>query len=230
MFWTLRAAHYYEERLVVSTKGQILEYTKTLSLIVSMDLSNNKLSGEFPKKLTNLRGLVTLNLSSNCINGSIPENISGMRQLASLDLSSNKLSGVIPRSMSSLSYLGYLNLSNNNLSGVIPFIGQITTFDASAFYGNPGLCGAPLVTKCEGENQDQGQSTIDQEEENDNGFIDEWFYLSVGLGFAVGILFPFFILAFKRSWCEAYFSFVDKIVNKLGLARRGATNGRNQRG
>ena len=224
------AGHYYEERLVVSTKGQILEYTKTLSLIVSMDLSNNKLSGEFPKKLTNLRGLVTLNLSSNCINGSIPENISGMRQLASLDLSSNKLSGVIPRSMSSLSYLGYLNLSNNNLSGVIPFIGQITTFDASAFNGNPGLCGAPLVTKCEGENQDQGQSTIDQEEENDNGFIDEWFYLSVGLGFAVGILFPFFILAFKRSWCEAYFSFVDKIVNKLGLARRGATNGRNQRG
>ncbi|KAJ9693375.1 hypothetical protein PVL29_012228 [Vitis rotundifolia] len=224
------AGHYYEERLVVSTKGQILEYTKTLSLIVSMDLSNNKLSGEFPKKLTNLRGLVILNLSSNCINGSIPENISGMRQLASLDLSSNNLSGVIPRSMSSLSYLGYLNLSNNNLSGVIPFIGQIATFDASAFYGNPGLCGAPLVTKCEGENQDQGQSTVDQEEENDNGFIDEWFYLSVGLGFAVGTLFPFFILALKRSWCEAYFSFVDKIVNKLGLARRGATNGRNQRG
>ena len=38
----------YDERLVVITKGQSLEYTRTLSLVVSIDLSGDNLSGEFP--------------------------------------------------------------------------------------------------------------------------------------------------------------------------------------
>ncbi|KAL6312490.1 hypothetical protein AAG906_032853 [Vitis piasezkii] len=34
-------------QLIVITKGQSLEYTRTLSLVVSIDLSDNNLSGEF---------------------------------------------------------------------------------------------------------------------------------------------------------------------------------------
>ncbi|KAJ9693314.1 hypothetical protein PVL29_012179 [Vitis rotundifolia] len=218
MLYGVTAGYYYQERFDVSSKSQILQYTTTLSLVVSIDLSNNKFSGEFPKEMTNLHGLVILNLSRNCITGSIPENISSLRQLSSLDLSNNRLSGVLPRSMSLLTFLGYLNLSNNNFSGMIPFIGQMTTFNASIFYGNPGLCGAPLVRKC-GDNPG-GKTANDDKDEDHNGFIDEWFYLSVGLGFAVGILGPFFVLALKRSWSEAYFSFVDEIVYNLGLERR----------
>ncbi|WJZ95413.1 hypothetical protein VitviT2T_014186 [Vitis vinifera] len=151
-----------------------------------------------------------LNLSRNHITGHIPENISRLHQLSSLDLSSNMFFGVIPRSMSSLSALGYLNLSYNNFSGVIPFIGQMTTFNASVFEGNPGLCGAPLDTKCQGEGLDGGQKNV--VDEKGNGYLDEWFYLSVGLGFAVGVLLPFFICTFSKSCYEVYFGFVNKIV------------------
>ncbi|WJZ95612.1 hypothetical protein VitviT2T_014368 [Vitis vinifera] len=203
----------YEERLVVIMKGQSLEYTRTLSLVIGIDLSDNNLSGELPQEITKLFGLVVLNLSGNHISGQIPESISMLHQLLSLDLSRNKLSGSIPSSMVSLTFLSYLNLSNNNFSGKIPFIGQMSTFNESAFIGNPNLCGAPLVTKCQDEDLDKKYSAI--EDKNDGGYIDQWFYLSVGLGFAMGILVPYFVLATRKSWCETYFDFVDKIVKWL---------------
>ncbi|KAJ9693310.1 hypothetical protein PVL29_012176 [Vitis rotundifolia] len=203
----------YEEGLVVIMKGQSLEYTRTFSLVVGIDLSDNNLSGEFPQEITKLFGLVALNLSGNHITGQIPESISMLHQLLSLDLSSNKLSGSIPSSMVSLTFLSYLNLSNNNFYSKIPFIGQMTTFNESAFVGNPNLCGAPLVTKCQDEDLDKKYSAI--EDKNDGGYIDQWFYLSVGLGSAMGILVPYFVLATRKSWCEAYFDFVDKIVKWL---------------
>ncbi|KAJ9693327.1 hypothetical protein PVL29_012192 [Vitis rotundifolia] len=203
----------YEERLVVITKGQSLEYTRTLSLVVGIDLSDNNLSGEFPQEITKLFGLVVLNLSRNHIIGQIPESISMLQQLLSLDLSSNKFSGTIPSSMASLTFLSYLNLSNNNFYGKIPFIGQMTTFPELAFVGNPDLCGAPLATKCQDEDPNKRQSVVS--DKNDGGYVDQWFYLSVGLGFAMGILVPFFVLAIRKSWCEAYFDFVDEIVRWL---------------
>ena len=54
------------------TKGLLLEYTRTLSLVVSIDLSDINLSGEFPEGITKLFGLVFLNLSMNHITGRIP--------------------------------------------------------------------------------------------------------------------------------------------------------------
>ncbi|KAJ9702966.1 hypothetical protein PVL29_004638 [Vitis rotundifolia] len=203
----------YDKRLVVITKGQSLEYTRTLSLVVSIDLSDNNLSEEFPQGITKLTGLVVLNLSKNHITSQIPESISLLRQLSSLDLSSNKLFGTIPSSMPSLTFLGYLNLSNNNFSGKIPFIGQMTTFTESAFVGKLNLCGAPLVTKCQDEDPHKKQSAI--EDKNGSDDIDQWFYFSVGLGFVMDILVSYLILATKKSWCETHFDSVDKIVKWL---------------
>ena len=105
----------------------------------------------------------------------------------------------------------------------------MTTFDEPAFARNTCLCGTPLVAKCQGDDLDQRQGKSNIDDENDNGFIDQWFYLSIGLGFATGILSPFFILGIKKSWCDAYFNVVDKIIDKsLGLRRRG-TIGQNHR-
>ncbi|PNY01477.1 LRR receptor-like kinase resistance protein, partial [Trifolium pratense] len=143
--------HYYEERLNVYMKDQILTYTKTLSLVTSIDLSDNNFSGNIPNEITKLFGLVVLNLSRNHITGQIPGTMSNLLQLSSLDLSNNQLSGTIPSSLSSLSFLGFLDLSSNNLLGVIPYTGHMTTFDAIAFTGNPGLCGPPLPVKCSGD-------------------------------------------------------------------------------
>ena len=217
----------HEDSMIVNTKGQDLEYIKALSLIISIDLSSNNLSGDFPKEITNLFGLMSLNLSKNHIHGSIPNNISRLPELSSLDLSSNNLHGKIPSSMSSLTFLSYLNLSNNNFSGQIPFTGQMTTFSEYAFAGNPGLCGAPLITKCQDDDSSEGKIIVD-DERNDE-FIDQWFYLSIGLGFAAGILVPFFVLVLKKSWCEAYFSFVDKIIEKMPWLRIRAAGGRKYR-
>ncbi|XP_059595739.1 receptor-like protein EIX1 [Vitis vinifera] len=214
IYWLNENANsWYEERLVVIAKGQSLEYTRTLSLVVGIDLSDNNLSGEFPQEITKLFGLVVLNLSRNHITGQIPENISMLRQLSSLDLSSNKLSGTIPSSMASLSFLSYLNLSNNNFYGEIPFIGQMATFPELAFVGNPDLRGPPLATKCQDEDPNKWQSVVS--DKNDGGFIDQWFYFSISLGFTMGVLVPYYVLATRKSWCEAYFDFVDEIVRWL---------------
>ena len=67
---------WYEKRLVVIMKGQSLKYTKTLSLVVGIDLSDNNLSGKFPQEITKLSSLVVLNLLRNHIIGQIPKSTS----------------------------------------------------------------------------------------------------------------------------------------------------------
>ncbi|KAF4361039.1 hypothetical protein F8388_016848 [Cannabis sativa] len=203
---------YYEESMVLNVKGQELQYTRILSLVVSLDLSANNLSGELPSNLTtNLLGLMNLNLSNNHIRGSIPEDISNLGQLLSLDLSNNRLSGTIPNSLSSLSFLGHLNLSNNDLSGKIPYNGHMTTFEASSFASNQALCGEPLDVKCPSGNPINNGDLMDHND--DDNFIDQWFFVSVGLGFAAGILVPFFMMAMKISWRETYFGFVEIVCS-----------------
>ncbi|TMX00128.1 hypothetical protein EJD97_001343 [Solanum chilense] len=211
---------YYDESLVVNSKNQFQKYTKTLSLLTSIDLSRNNLNGAFPVELTNLHGLIVLNLSGNQISGQIPENISSLHQLASLDLSSNILSGVIPSSMGSMSFLSYINFSNNNLSGMVPYKGQMTTFTVSAFEGNPHLCGAPLVVQCQNGNSDN--RTV-LENDNSDEFPDKWFYVSVGLGFITGILVPYYILLVRKPWRRAYFSFLDTIIDSFVPVRSNRT-------
>ena len=204
--------HYYEESLDVYTKDQMLTYTRTLSLVTSIDLSDNNFTGNIPNELTKLAGLVVLNLSRNHITGQVHETMSNLLQLSSLDLSNNQLSGTIPSSLSSLSFLGSLDLSNNNLSGAIPYTGHMTTFEAITFSGNPGLCGPPLPLRC---SSDDDSSHEFDEGDSNNDLLDKWFYLSLGLGFATGILVPFIILTMKSSWGDVYFDFVDQVIRKL---------------
>lgn len=122
--------------------------------------------------------------------------------------------------MASLSYLQYLNLLENNFSGKIPYNGQISTFDASSFVGNPGLCGVPLSVNCPGDKDDLDASgKVNKERRSDDSFIDQWFYLSVGLGFASGILVPCFFLAIKRPWSYTYFTYVDEALETMSFLR-----------
>ncbi|KAI9115456.1 hypothetical protein K1719_013775 [Acacia pycnantha] len=201
----------YQNRLIVNAKGQSLMYTKTLSLVTSIDLSGNNLSGIFPREMTKLSGLVCLNLSRKHISGSIPLSVSNMHQLSSLDLSSNQL------------------------PGAIPYTGQTTTFEASSFAGNPGLYGCPLPVRFLRKNDNPGHGSDDggsNDETNygggDDGLVDKWFYLSLGVGFAAGLLIPYFILSLKRSWSEAYFDLLEGVVIRflVFLHRRRISHGR----
>ncbi|XP_021595152.1 receptor-like protein EIX1 [Manihot esculenta] len=211
----------YQENIFATIHGHEFQYTKTVSLLAGIDLSGNNLSGKFPEEITKLVGLEVLNLSRNYISGQIPENISKMHQLLSLDLSSNSLSGPIPQEIFSLTFLESLNLSNNNLSGRIPYKGQMTTFGASSFAGNSGLCGEPLTLKCPGDysnnrdTHDDSDGGRKDEADDNNSFIDTWFYMSIGMGFAVGLVLPFLIFSIKRSWGGVYFALVDLTAYKL---------------
>nr|XP_015881856.2 receptor-like protein EIX2 [Ziziphus jujuba var. spinosa] len=210
---------YYKENFVVTLKDQSQSFSKILSLLVGIDLSGNNLSGDLPREITKLSGLVFLNLSRNHISGHIPESISKLEQLSSLDLSSNKFSGAIPQTLASLSFLGFLNLSNNNFSGRIPYTDHMSTFDAPSFAGNTGLCGIPLDVKCpsDDDDDDDPEKGLTTRKANTSGdsFVDKWFCLSIGLGFAAGILVPYLVITMKRSWSVAYFDAVERVLDRI---------------
>ncbi|CAN1278009.1 Receptor-like protein EIX2 [Linum perenne] len=180
-------------------------------------LRSNAFSGHIPPTISNLTSLQVLDLAENNLTGNIPSSLgSNMRAISSLDLSNNRLSGSIPEGMNTLTSLAYLNLSSNSLSGAIPTRGQMSTFEQSAFANNSGLCGVNIDLPCRGDDDDDddGQDNNDGDED---GFIDEWFYLAVGVGFAAGIVIPTLVLAVKKPWSDAYFMFVDRFVKRSWL-------------
>ncbi|KAL0304030.1 UNVERIFIED_CONTAM: hypothetical protein Sradi_6271100 [Sesamum radiatum] len=78
-------------------KGRFGEYSKNLQFVMTLDLSDNSLSGSIPVEITRLVQVQALNLSRNSLTGSIPDSIGGMELLESLDVSKNQLSGEIPQ-------------------------------------------------------------------------------------------------------------------------------------
>ncbi|KAL9991719.1 putative non-specific serine/threonine protein kinase [Helianthus debilis subsp. tardiflorus] len=115
----------------VAWKGAKRLFGKSgLSLLKSIDLSRNNLSGKIP----------------NAIAG--PKRYGRLKSLESLDLSRNEFSGHIPWSLAQLNFLSYLDLSFNNLSGRIPIGSQLQRFSYTSYSGNPQLCGPPLTPRC----------------------------------------------------------------------------------
>ncbi|OVA07210.1 Leucine-rich repeat [Macleaya cordata] len=215
IFYSIVYGEFVETALLV-TKGREFEYGNTLTLVTSMDLSKNNLSGEIPKELTSLLGLRSLNLSENLLEGKIPEEIGRMSLLESLDFSKNRLSGLIPQSLVDLTFLSHLNLSYNNLSGKIPLNTQLQGFTELSYMGNHGLCGPPLKN-CNGDEQSQAPGDGGRvEEDKDDDWIEmKWFYISLALGFAIGFWGLWGVLVLKNSWRFAYFGFIEDMTDKL---------------
>ncbi|XP_022724902.1 LRR receptor-like serine/threonine-protein kinase GSO1 [Durio zibethinus] len=195
------------------TRGREDEYSTTLRLVTSIDLSVNSLTGEIPKELGNLMGLRSLNLSKNLLTGKIPENIGNMEVLESLDLSMNRLHGEIPSSFSNLNFLNHLNLSYNNLTGQIPSGTQLQSFDRSSYIGNH-LCGPPVTKNCSGNGETpdftNGGSSGGKKRSKVN-----WLYVSIVLGFVMGFWGVVAPLFFIRSWRFAYYQKLEQIGDKL---------------
>ncbi|KAL3730886.1 hypothetical protein ACJRO7_027846 [Eucalyptus globulus] len=209
--------------VMVNTKGTSLEFTTSLRYLFSIDLSSNALDGQIPKGLTRLARLQNLNLSQNKLIGEIPLDIGNLRDLESLDLSNNKLSGEIPPSISNLDSLSYLDLSFNNLFGPIQSNNHLSTLnDQSVYRGNNGLCGAPLLKNCTGDEHNdmdkQDSHSTSEDESNKGDSVVSWFYTRLVVGFAMAIL-GFCGMFFKQSWRFSYFRAADKIVETLSIAR-----------
>ncbi|THU74710.1 hypothetical protein C4D60_Mb04t36260 [Musa balbisiana] len=206
---------YYTENIVVDAKGLRLYFTTVLSLVTSVDLSGNNLSGEIPEELTKLHGLHFLNLSDNRFSGDMPQDIGAIGQLESLDLSKNNLSGRIPSSISALNFLSHLNLSCNNFSGRIPSGSQLRTFtDPSIYAGNPQLCGPPLSDKCPDDAASEIPAEASQEEGVDE---DEYGIIWVFVGFAPGFVLGFWgfigTVMIDRRRRFRYIQFLDMICS-----------------
>ncbi|KAM0013198.1 putative leucine-rich repeat-containing, plant-type, leucine-rich repeat domain superfamily [Helianthus debilis subsp. tardiflorus] len=168
----------------VAWKGAKRLFGKSgLSLLKSIDLSRNNLSGKIPNAITGLFELVSLNLSVNKLHGEVPKDMGRLKSLESLDLSRNEFSGHIPWSLAQLNFLSYLDLSFNNLSGRIPIGSQLQRFSYTSYSGNPQLCGPPLTPRC---GFVQVAEKKDVKEEDD----DSWklYYMGMGVGFAFGFL------------------------------------------
>ncbi|CAJ1976986.1 unnamed protein product [Sphenostylis stenocarpa] len=187
-------------------KGNELPY---VHLMKAIDLSSNNLSGNVPLQIYMLTGLQSLNLSHNQLMGTIPEEIGNLEQLESIDLSSNNFSGEIPQSMSALHFLAVLNLSFNNFAGKIPAGTQLGSTNLS-YIDNPDLCGPPLTKICP---QDEKPPNIKPMGggDDDKSEVCSWFYMGLGVGFAVGFWGILGTVFFNRRCRHAYFRLLHRI-------------------
>ncbi|WMV36801.1 hypothetical protein MTR67_030186 [Solanum verrucosum] len=87
---------------------------------VTLDLSDNLLSGEIPDCWTLMSVPMVLNLANNHISGSIPYSLCSSTSLSSLYVRNNNLSGQFPASLKTCQGLKVLDLGRNTFSGKIP--------------------------------------------------------------------------------------------------------------
>lgn len=98
-----------------------------LTRLQTLDLSLNNFSGPIPARLGNCSGLEYLDLSSNGFTGEIPGDLKHLRNLSMLSLYNNSLSGEIPHSLFEIPGLEHVYLHLNVLSGSLPSnIGNVT--------------------------------------------------------------------------------------------------------
>ncbi|XP_048441877.1 receptor-like protein 2 [Pyrus x bretschneideri] len=175
-----------------------------------IDLSFNNITGNIPSEIGQLQLLQVLHLDNNNFSGNIPDQMSNLKNLEDLNLSNNHLSGKIPSSLASLNFLNSFDVSYNNLEGPIPTSTQLQSFEASAFEGNPKLCGAPLPNECR--TDAHGKNNPDDE---DDGHQLPWFYISAVFGFIFGFWGVCGSLIVKKTWRYAYFQFTDNVQDRL---------------
>ncbi|KAF8733080.1 hypothetical protein HU200_015444 [Digitaria exilis] len=91
-----------------------------LTELISLDLSNNKLSGSVPPEVGNLSKLETWHFNNNNLSGSFPLESSLLRNLKSLWMFDNYIEGPIPEFIQNFTNLTDLRLYGMKLQGPIP--------------------------------------------------------------------------------------------------------------
>ncbi|TYH89613.1 hypothetical protein ES332_D01G275400v1 [Gossypium tomentosum] len=189
----LRSGVKYQDAIIITIKGLVLELVKIPTVFTYIDISCNNFEGPIPEVIGKFNALYSLNVSHNAFTGPIPSSFGNLLELESLDLSSNSLRGEIPLQLANLNFLSCPNVSNNKLVGPIPTITQLQTFSEASFENNAELCGPPLKTKC-----GLSPAKEDSPSDSETGSIIHWNHLSIEIGFLfplyavfAGYVFPF---------------------------------------
>ncbi|KAL6195055.1 hypothetical protein ACLB2K_030677 [Fragaria x ananassa] len=187
-------------------------YYNQFTGVLPLHIDNNNLHGNIPAEIGQMKLLKVLDLSNNNLSGDIPNQMSYLKHVE--DLSMNHLSREIPTSFAGLNFLSRFNVSYNNLQGPIPSSTQLQSINASAFEGNPKLCGAPLLNEC--------RKTKDTDSRNKNNQVADmkgqripWFYVSFALGFILGFWGVCCPLVLIKKWRYAYYQFLGNLQDKL---------------
>ncbi|EDU49705.1 Leucine-rich repeat LRR protein [Pyrenophora tritici-repentis] len=100
-------------------KGTIPKINK-LKYLYELDVSNNKLSGSFPKNALGVNGLTFFDIRFNSFSGKLPSDLfTTWPQIEAIFVNNNEFEGEIPNSIGAFPGQ-YLALANNKLSGAIP--------------------------------------------------------------------------------------------------------------
>ncbi|XP_054779024.1 uncharacterized protein At4g06744-like [Prosopis cineraria] len=115
--------------------GQVPPQISQFPYFFELDLSNNKIRGEFPKEVLLSKQLVFLDLRFNELCGSIPPQLFKL-PLEVIFINNNQLTGCLPDDFGSTP-ARYLTFANNKLTGPIPrSIGKATNITEVLFLGN----------------------------------------------------------------------------------------------
>ncbi|KAJ0714037.1 putative leucine-rich repeat domain superfamily [Helianthus annuus] len=161
-----------------------------------LDVSHNKISGEIPSSLGNLKALKLFNISHNRISGHIPVSFGDLQNIESLDLSHNEISGSIPQSLVKLKQVSVLDLSNNRLTGKIPVGSQMDTM--TEFGNNAGLCGMQIGVTCPEDIRPSKEKEKDDEDGKNSWFLWEGTWVGFPFGFFSSIVIMGYFLDFLR--------------------------------
>ncbi|XP_019084335.1 PREDICTED: receptor-like protein 12 [Camelina sativa] len=173
-------------------KSKQVIFQRNFYLYTLIDLSKNKLHGEIPASLGNLKSLKLLNLSNNEFSGSIPQSFGDLDTLESLDLSHNNLIGEIPKTLSKLSELNTLDLSNNKLTGRIPEGPQLDRLnDPNIYANNSEICGVQIQVPC---------STQEMEPSNEEEEETMFSWKAAAIGCICGFLIALVFMYNEKMW------------------------------
>ncbi|XP_024027446.1 probable LRR receptor-like serine/threonine-protein kinase At3g47570 [Morus notabilis] len=124
-----------------SLTGYLPVEVSKLKNIKTIDLSENNLTGKIPETIGDCQVLESLYLQGNCFQETLPSTLGSLKGVQYMDFSRNSLTGQIPKDLQNLQSLLYLNLSFNNLEGEVPNEGVFENISVVSLVGNTKLCG-----------------------------------------------------------------------------------------
>ncbi|XP_077229566.1 uncharacterized protein LOC143862406 isoform X2 [Tasmannia lanceolata] len=104
----------------LNISGNFLPVISELKSLVNLSVAGNNLFGKFPPEIRNLTNLRFLNISNNQFNGSLDLDFSHLKELQVLDSYNNDFFGSLPMGISELPKLRHLDFGGNYFSGSIP--------------------------------------------------------------------------------------------------------------